>query len=266
MRLNKFIVEQNICSRRKADELITASKVEVNDIPAELGQILEKGDKVKVKLPDNTTKEYTYNEGTKTSFYLILNKPKGYLTSFGEDENGLEKLLKEENYLGTDFATISQLQLHYAGRLDKNSTGLVLLTNDGDLSYKLTHPKFESQKEYLVELDKDIKSSDLKQFQEGVEIQPSENAKPVMTSPCFAQAIKAKEARIILKQGYKRQIRLMFKALGYQVRELKRIRIANIALKDYEIFSDGKTPYTNMVILDDLAPGKFCSITKPETI
>ncbi len=247
-RLNKYIVELGICSRRKADDLIQLGKVFINGKKAELGYQLKTNDLVKIN-----NIEYSYKEANKERTYIALYKPKGYLTSFEKhsDSKTLDNLFKNKE------------QLHYAGRLDKDSSGLLILTNDGELSYKLTHPKFESEKEYIVECQKEITNTFVKSLSKGVEID-LEDDQSVITNPCFVEKLAKNSFRIILKQGYKRQIRLMVRALGNRVIELKRIRVANIALKEYKNFIQAAKTYTNMIILDDLEAGKFCVIEKPQ--
>lgn len=264
MRLNKYIVELGICSRRKADALISARKVKVNGEIAELGYQVQEGDSLELE-----GKLYPFKKTLSDKLYLALYKPKSYITSFEDDSRDLtlKDLLVAENFLGSkaDFDIIKTLQLHYAGRLDKDSTGLIILSNDGDLNYKLTHPKFESEKEYLVDLENDIDERSIRKLADGVEIDPEDDGQYVITNPCFVEKISARRIRIILNQGFKRQIRLMIRAINNRVFDLKRLRVANIALKDYEIFakSSNNKSYTSMVILDELKEAQFCIIEKP---
>lgn len=264
MRLNKYIVELGICSRRKADELIASGFVKVNHNQAQLGILLNENDLVEIK----DYGKFVFQKQNKEKIYIALNKAKSYVTSFASVENNLNDILIIENFLGDKkvFDKISKLQLHYAGRLDKESSGLLLLTNDGDLSYQLTHPKYQSEKEYLVDLKNDVNETELKKLRNGVKIDPEQNNKYVITNPCFIEKIEPKKLRFILKQGYKRQIRLMVRAINNEVKELKRIRIANIALKEYENFIEEGTnsPYTNMVILKGLNQNKFCLVDAPK--
>jgi pseudouridine synthase len=262
MRLNKYIVELGICSRRKADTLIASGSVFINGKKALRGYQLNDGDQIKID-----SNIYNFSSTLKDKFYIALYKPKSFVTSFEEESKNLNQLLIEKNFIGTkeEYQKIKESQLHYAGRLDKESSGLLLLTNDGDTSYKLTHPKYESQKEYLVEVKKDLTAKNIKQLEQGVKIDPDGNGDFVMTSPCFIEALSKRGLRIILSQGYKRQIRLMLKAINNEVLELKRIRIANLALKEYKIFANQakNTPYTNMIILDQLSEYQYCLVEKP---
>jgi 23S rRNA pseudouridine2604 synthase len=263
MRLNKYIVQLGICSRRKADSLIESGSVLINGKKAPLGYQLNDGDQVEID-----SKTYIFKNQDLEKYYLALNKPKGFITSFEENSKNLDQLLVESNFLGDkrDFKLLESVQLHYAGRLDKESSGLLILTNDGDFSYKLTHPKFGSEKEYLVETQKKLTNEQINKMRSGVTIDPEDDGNFVNTHPCFVEQISEKKLRIILSQGYKRQIRLMLKAVGNYVTELKRIRIANIALKEYKIFKgqQSNTPYTNMIVLDKLAEYKFCLIEQPQ--
>jgi pseudouridine synthase len=262
VRLNKYIVELGICSRRKADDLIASGNVSVNGKEAQLGYQLNDGDLLEID-----SKEYKFCSELKQKFYIALYKPKSFVTSFEDDSKNLNELLIKENFIGTneEYEQVKDLQLHYAGRLDKESSGLLLLTNDGDCSYKLTHPKYGSEKEYLVEVKKELDTKAIKQLQEGVEIKPEDNGESVITNPCFVEKIDTRILRIILTQGFKRQIRLMLKAVNNEVLELKRIRIGNIALKEYKIFFKQlkNNPYTNMIILDQLNEYQCCLIDKP---
>lgn len=262
MRLNKYIVELGICSRRKADTLIESGNIFVNGKKAQLGYQLNDGDELVIE-----NKKYNFSSSLKDKIYLALYKPKSFVTSFEAESKNLNELLIEKNFQGSseEFENIKKLQLHYAGRLDKDSSGLLLLTNDGDTSYKLTHPKYKSEKEYIVEVKKELTRQNIEKLRTGVRIDPEADGEYVTTNSCFVEKLTSKSLRIILKQGYKRQIRLMLKAVNNEVLELKRIRIANIALKEYKIFykQSKNNPYTNMIILDKLSEFQYCLVDKP---
>lgn len=152
--------------------------------------------------------------------YLMLNKPAGVLSAV-YDERGRKTVIEMLP------ARYRDIGLHPVGRLDKDSTGLLLLTNDGDLTYRLTHPKFEKEKEYLVQIDGNLSSNELRALERGVELEDGIThgavVKLVRTMPPFNYSIT-------LHEGKKRQVRRMFAALGYRVVALKRVREGSIVL------------------------------------
>lgn len=210
--LTKFIAQTGYCSRRQAESLIRGAKVLVNNKPAKLGQKVFYKDKVVVegKRIEPIEKKY-----------ILLNKPRGYTCTsrkFKNEKNVYELLPPELQKQG----------LVIAGRLDKNSEGLLLLTNDGELVEKLTHPRYEHEKEYLVTIKNyELPITDLiKQFKTGIFFKPEKVKVKV-------KSIKHKgsnEFKIILAEGKKRQIRRMFEYCGIKVNSLKRVRIANYKL------------------------------------
>lgn len=241
MRLNKFLADQGLCSRRQADLKISQRLVSVNAVTVDLGYCLESGDRV-----NYAGKEYIYNpESSQRLIYLALNKPMGIECTCNEEIEGnlihfLEKNPKfhELKELFTSSsknarAGISELRLYPIGRLDKNSRGLLILTNDGDITHKLSHPKFEHEKEYLVTVDKPITKKFLKDLSAGVEIIIKKNGIKARTLACLVNQESETSFKIILKQGYKRQIRQSCKVLGYEVVDLLRFRIAKLNL--YEL-------------------------------
>ncbi len=151
--------------------------------------------------------------------YLMLNKPPGVLSTT-RDERGRKTVLDlvPEKY--------NVPNLHPVGRLDLDSRGLILLTNDGDLTYRLTHPRFEKEKEYLVELDRALAPADKDKFEQGLELEEG------LTYPTKVADVSARPPiyRITLHEGRKRQIRRMFQSLGYHVRDLKRTRMGSLRL------------------------------------
>lgn len=198
IRINKYLAEQGYASRREADELIAAGKVLINGQVATLGQKVSAQDKVEVK-----------TEQLKAKTYLAYHKPRGQAT--------------EEINPPVGGATG---KLFHLGRLDKDSEGLLLVTNDGRLTERLIGPEAEQEKEYLVTVDKKLDGLDLKRMSEGMKIEDY-HTKPAKTSRVNDVMFK-----IILTEGKKHQIRRMCAALGYQVQELKRLRVANIKLGD----------------------------------
>lgn len=212
MRINKFLSQEGICSRREADRLLEAGAISINDEIVELGAQLELGAKINV---EGMTLYYTGEE--KEKVYLAFNKPKGITcTCSKEDPNNIIDYL---NY---------PERIYPVGRLDQDSKGLIILTNDGELAYKLSHPKFEHQKEYVVITKEKVTDSFIKSMREGVKLEEK------TTSPCIAEKMAAFKFRIILKEGLNRQIRRMCKKLGYTVKELIRTRIDNLQLGTIE--------------------------------
>ena len=210
-RLNKYIAASGLCSRRKADELIESGVVNVNGkIVKELGFIVHEKDKVFVnqKLVRPAKHEYY-------KFY----KPAGYITTC-DDEKGRKTIY--------DLLPDTMLNLKPVGRLDKNSTGLLILTNDGELINALTHPSIKVPKVYIVTIDARIHAHQLEQMAAGIEIEPGKIA--------YADVLvleadnKHTMMQITLYQGLNRQIRKMFEHLGFEVKSLKRIQHATISI------------------------------------
>lgn len=226
MRLNKFLADQGLCSRRQADLKISQGLVSVNTVTVNLGCCLESGDRV-----NYADKEYIYNpESSQRLIYLALNKPAGVECTCNEEIKGNLIHFLEKN---PKFQELKKLRLYPIGRLDKNSRGLIILTNDGDITHKLSHPKFEHEKEYLVTVDKPITKKFLKDLSAGVEIIIKKNGVKARTLPCLVNQESETSFKIILKQGYKRQIRQSCKVLGYEVVDLLRFRIVKLNL--YEL-------------------------------
>ncbi len=212
MRLNKFLSNSGIASRRKCDELIKEGKVFVNGkVASELGmQINEKKDKVTamgkvVKLPSSFV-------------YIKLNKPKGYACT-ASDEKGRK--------------TIYQLidtteRLFSIGRLDYDTEGLILLTNDGDFANRVAHPKFLIEKEYRVTIEGEIKESELAVLRRGVVIEGTRMPSARVEFLSFDG--KFTKLSVVIDEGQNRQIRRMFEAIGKTIRLLKRVRIGQVKL------------------------------------
>ena len=211
IRLNKYIASSGLCSRRKADELIEQGVVIVNGKTiTELGYLVQQKDKVFVnkKLIHPVKHEYY-------RFY----KPAGYITTC-DDERGRKTIydLLPENLAG----------LKPVGRLDKDSTGLLILTNDGELINALTHPSVKVPKVYMVTVNAQVKRSELEQMANGIEIEPNKIA--YADIQVLEIDNKHTEMQITLYQGMNRQIRKMFEYFGYEVKVLKRIRHATLNL------------------------------------
>lgn len=206
MRLNKYLAHQGIASRREADELISRGKITINGKKAELGQQVEAGDEVEVIGKTPTKSYYAYYKGRG----IITHSPEEGETSIAE------RLAKD--YGITHVSPI--------GRLDKDSEGLILLSNDGRITGPLLDPESDHEKEYDVTVDKRITPMFIRAMQNGVDIEG------YRTKPAKASIHPRNEQRftIILTEGKKHQIRRMCAALGYQIQNLKRVRVANITL------------------------------------
>lgn len=210
MRINKFISESGFCSRREADKLIEAKRVTINGSIAELGSQAEVGDDVRIDgKPLGKKKE---------AVYIALNKPVG-ITSTTE-------LHIPGNII--DFVKHPE-RIFPIGRLDKDSQGLILLTNDGDIVNQILRAENNHDKEYIVTVNKPITPAFLKGMASGVEILDT------VTKPCEVYRVNERVFRIILTQGLNRQIRRMCQAFGYRVTRLERIRIMNIKLGSLKI-------------------------------
>ncbi len=212
IRLNKFLASGGVGSRRKCDDYIVAGRIKVNgEIVRTLGvKIDESTDRITFDdKPLNPDKEY---------LYLILNKPAGIITS-AKDELNRQTVL--------DLIPIDK-RIYPVGRLDQNSTGLVFLTNDGELANQLIHPRYKIPKTYHVLLDKIIRPKDMYHFERGLMLDGK------LTAPCKLSGIRAIDncsfLEVILWEGRNRQIRRMFEMLGYEVDTLDRIAFGPITL------------------------------------
>lgn len=214
-RLNKFIASSGYCSRRKADELIENGKVEVNcKIVTELGFQIKSHDKVMVEgVPIKPLKLEYYR------FY----KPAGYITT-ADDEKGRKTIY--------DVIPPELKNLKPVGRLDKDSTGLIIMTNDGDLINDMTHPSVKIPKIYLVQINSKITPADGEKMLQGIEIETDSGDKKTAYAEVFPIEITNKNStlQVTLYQGLNRQIRKMFAKLGHEVVSLKRIQHATITL------------------------------------
>lgn len=213
MRLNKRLVELGVCSRRNADKLIEEGRVKVNGKLASLGEQVESDSIIEVsgKIIANDNKK----------ILLAYNKPKGIICTESNVEKN-EKISDKIKEFGFD------KRLFTIGRLDKDTTGLILITNDGDLAKEITNTHKDYEKEYEVRVSKAITNEFLKQLQEGVYL----NELNKKTKPCKVHRFGKEEYRfsITITQGLNRQVRRMCKELGYHVVDLKRVRIMNLKL------------------------------------
>ncbi|MBT2664783.1 23S rRNA pseudouridine(2604) synthase RluF [Bacillus sp. ISL-4] len=205
MRINKYISESGITSRRGADKWIAEGRVTINGTVAELGSQAEPGDDVRVDGKPIKVEQQ--------NVYIALNKPIGITST-------TEKHIKGNI---VDFVN-HPLRIFHIGRLDKDSSGLILLTNDGDIVNEILRAENKHEKEYIVTVDKPLTASFIKDMSSGVEILDTK------TLPCKVEQLTKYTFNITLMQGLNRQIRRMCSALGYEVRDLHRIRIMNIHL------------------------------------
>ncbi|MGA2398558.1 MAG: pseudouridine synthase [Steroidobacteraceae bacterium] len=205
MRLNKYISETGVCSRREADKWISQGRVTLNDTPATLGHKVAPGDEVRV--------DGNLIGAKKKAIYIALNKPVGITcTTEAHIEDNIVRFVGHSE------------RIFPVGRLDKESEGLILLTNDGDIVNEILRSENEHEKEYIVSVNRPITDLSLKMLASGVKIMG------VMTKPCQVERVDAETFRMVLTQGLNRQIRRMCSALGYRVQRLRRVRIINIEL------------------------------------
>lgn len=212
MRINKFIAETGYCSRRETDRLVEAGRITINGVVCEHGSQVQPGDVVLIDGKPIKAKP--------KPVYIALNKPVG-ITSTSE---------KHVKGNIVDFVNHPK-RIFPIGRLDKDSQGLILLTNDGDIVNKILRSEYGHEKEYIVTVDKPYDQAFLNGMANGVEILGT------ITKKCKVTRINARTFRIILTQGLNRQIRRMCKAFGYRVVKLERIRIMNIKLEELPIGS-----------------------------
>ena len=207
-RLNKYLSEAGYCSRRAADKLIDEGRVTINGVVPEMGTKVVQGDTVKVdgKTILNNAKKRTY---------IAFNKPVGIVCT---TDTGVEK----DNII--DFINYPS-RIFPIGRLDKDSEGLILLTDDGDIVNKILRASNNHEKEYIVTVDKPISQTFVQRMSSGVPILET------VTKECKVQKLSTYEFKIVLTQGLNRQIRRMCEYLNYEVQSLKRTRIMNIHLK-----------------------------------
>jgi pseudouridine synthase len=225
-RLQKFLSNAGIASRRRAEVLILAGKVKINGKVAKLGDKVDPAtDKVEVSGKTIRREEKLY--------YIAVNKPKGYITS-RFDPKGRKSVYDIVPKELRD-------KVWSIGRLDFYTEGLIIFTNDGELTQTLSHPKFEHEKEYEILVNKDFTQSQLDKLRAGVEIGEKD-----LTSPAKIK-VSGDKIRMTIHEGKKRQIRRMFEAVGLKVRNLKRIR-------------------ENKLLLADLPLGKYKFVTKEEII
>lgn len=209
-RLNKYLAQCGVCSRRDADKLIEQKAVTVNGQTAQPGMKVTEADDIRVS--------GRRVEGREKKIVLAFYKPAG-VTCTARDEHADMTIGDVLQY---------PIRLTYAGRLDKDSEGLLLMTNDGDLIDAMMRGANRHEKEYIVKVDKPLTESALEKMREGVYLEELE----LTTRPCEIARLGKESMRMVLTQGVNRQIRRMCEKTGYEVRELKRTRVMNIELAD----------------------------------
>jgi 23S rRNA pseudouridine2605 synthase/23S rRNA pseudouridine2604 synthase len=219
IRLQKFLAQAGVCSRRKGEEFIRAGLVRVNGVT-----VTELGSKIDSR-KDRVTFKGRAVRVKQERMYIVLNKPKGVVTS----------CRKHKDPIVLDLIPHHE-RVYPVGRLDKDSSGLVLLTNDGDLHQRLSHPSFNHEKEYLVETEKPIRDKDLAQLAKGVRLGSKR------TRSAVVKRSSSRRFRIVLKEGRNRQIRRMVEQIGNHVVNLKRLRISHIRLGN---LSEGQWRFLN---------------------
>jgi 23S rRNA pseudouridine2605 synthase len=213
IRLNKYLSNAGICSRREADVLIQTGVVTVNgEIITELGYKVKLGDAVQYD-------GETINAETKR--YVLLNKPKGFITTM-DDPMG------RKTVMGLVRKACRE-RVYPVGRLDRDTTGLLLFTNDGDMAKKLTHPRYQAKKIYHVELNKSVAREDLEKLIKGVDL---EDGRTRFDAADFVKDGSAREIGVELHSGKNRIVRRMFEALGYEVIKLDRVQFSGLTKKD----------------------------------
>jgi len=214
VRLNKFIANAGICSRREADVLIKTGIVEVNGkIITEMGYKVKPGDEVKY---DGATIQSEKKQ------YVLLNKPKNFITTMFDPQG--RKTAYEL------VANACKERIYPVGRLDRNTTGVLLFTNDGDMAKKLTHPRYQVGKLYHVTVEKPIKSEHIKALLDGVELDDGSFVKADEAE--IIEDSKNREVGIEIHSGKNRVVRRMFESIGYSVIKLDRVKFAGLTKKD----------------------------------
>jgi len=213
IRLNRFIAHSGICSRRQADDYIKAGLVSIN------GKVVtEMGMKVK---PEDVVKYNGETIRSERKVYILLNKPKNYVTTLEDEENRktVMELIRDA----------CPERVYPVGRLDRNTTGVMLLTNDGELTGKLTHPRYNKKKIYHVFLDKNLKKEDLKSVAEGITLEDGPIAPDAIT---YIDPAKKSEVGIEIHSGRNRIVRRIFEYFGYNVIRLDRVYFAGLTKKN----------------------------------
>ena len=213
IRLNKYLANAGVCSRREADEFITAGVVKVNgEVVTELGTKVKRSDMVHF---------HDQQISIEKKVYVLLNKPKDYVTTSDDPQNRktVMDLVKDA----------CRERIYPVGRLDRNTTGVLLLTNDGELASKLTHPQFMKKKIYHVWLDKNVTAADMRLLADGVTLDDGEIRADAID---YASETDRKQVGIEIHSGRNRIVRRIFESLGYKVLKLDRVFFAGLTKKN----------------------------------
>lgn len=213
IRLNKYLANAGVCSRREADEFITAGVVKVNgEVVTELGTKVKRSDVVHF---------HDQQISIEKKVYVLLNKPKDYVTTSDDPQNRktVMDLVKD----------VCRERIYPVGRLDRNTTGVLLLTNDGELASKLTHPQFMKKKIYHVWLDKNVTAADMRLIADGVTLDDGEIRADAID---YASETDRKQVGIEIHSGRNRIVRRIFESLGYKVLKLDRVFFAGLTKKN----------------------------------
>lgn len=224
IRLNKFIANAGVCSRREADKLIISGAIKVNGkIVTDLGVKISNSDRVQYE--DETIKP-------EKKYYVLLNKPKGYITTTDDPFDRKTVMFLVQN--------ACRERIYPVGRLDRETTGVLLLTNDGELAKKLTHPRHRVKKTYHVVLDKNLKTPDFQKLAAGIEL---DDGAVKIDAIAYVEGISGKkEIGLEIHSGKNRIVRRIFESLGYEVVKLDRVSFAGLTKKDVP---RGKWRYLN---------------------
>ena len=235
IRLNKFLSNAGVCSRREADEFIQAGAVKVNgEVVTELGTKITRQDLV------------TYNDKPvqiESKVYIVLNKPKNCVTTSDDPQERLTVMDLVKN--------ACKERIYPVGRLDRNTTGVLLLTNDGDLASKLTHPSFKKKKIYHVWLDKNVSVEDMEKIANGLDLEDGEIHADAIS---YASETDKSQVGIEIHSGRNRIVRRIFESLGYHVVKLDRVYFAGLTKKN---LGRGKWRYLNEKEVNALRMGAF---------
>jgi pseudouridine synthase len=207
VRLNAYLARAGVASRRKADELIKSGRVRVNGDPGQLNTFVERGDRVEVDGEEVRPQRLAY---------VLLHKPAGVVTT-ASDPQGRPTVVELVSH---------EVRVVPVGRLDVETTGALLLTNDGELAHRLAHPKYEVEKVYAAEVEGEPSDDVLRRLADGVELEDG------MTAPAEVRRLGPSLVELSIHEGRNRQVRRMLEAVGHPVRQLHRTRYARLTVRD----------------------------------